>query len=220
MTVGKNDAKKERLPSKAVSVAVNPSAASSAARTPLCAARPACSGLVMVPDWPSMPLAMELAMPNAVAVLAPDSPSRRLAAAAAPSVPNTPVGCQPNRPDTAECSRPMTSYPAAWAAIRSWPVLPFTSATANAAGKMGAVGWAPGSHMSSKSSACPAVAFANAASAVRAVPGVPQTDAAPGASASRRTARTAGSSDPARATPTRSRHCLATRRTRASGRSA
>ena len=72
-----------------------PARASSAARTPLRAASPLCSGFTIVPKFSFRPDASEAAMARACAVRSGVRPSRRDAAAAAPIVPSVDVQCQP-----------------------------------------------------------------------------------------------------------------------------
>ena len=79
----------------ACSLAVNPSLARRAAITPLRAARPACSGLTIVPMFSFSPQAEDAAMPRAWAVAIASRPSTRAAAAAAPIVPIDDVQCHP-----------------------------------------------------------------------------------------------------------------------------
>ena len=78
-------------PSSASLPPVNPRAASSAAMTPFCAARPTCSGLVIVPKLTRMPEADARGDRERVRRLRPASrPSSFAAAAAAPNVPMVP----------------------------------------------------------------------------------------------------------------------------------
>lgn len=81
--------------SRSSALAVNPSAASSAAMTPLRAQWPICIGLVIVPKFAFTPDAMDAAIASAVAVCTGLRRSSTLLAAAAPKVPSVAVGCQP-----------------------------------------------------------------------------------------------------------------------------
>jgi hypothetical protein len=69
---------------------VKPRAASSAATTPLCAARPTCSGFVIVPKFTRMPAAVLAAMASVCAVFARSRPRSFAVATAAPNVPTVP----------------------------------------------------------------------------------------------------------------------------------
>ena len=79
----------------ASTAAVNPAAASFADATPACAARPAWNGLVIVPTLAIKPHAWEPARLNAIADCSADRPRNDAHAAAAPTAPQKPVGCQP-----------------------------------------------------------------------------------------------------------------------------
>jgi hypothetical protein len=93
--LGENAARKPLGCSSASGDAVMPLAASRAASTPFCAARPAWKGLVMLPKFATSPPAMEAAMASAFAVSSTFIFEMREAAAAAAMVPNTAVGCHP-----------------------------------------------------------------------------------------------------------------------------
>src|SRR5262249_41582336 len=84
-------AKNPQGPSKASGSAVNPRAASSAAVTPLSAARPTCNGLVIVPKLQRIPAAKLAAMPNPLRSLSPLKPRSFAAAAQAPKGPTVPL---------------------------------------------------------------------------------------------------------------------------------
>jgi len=58
--------------------------------TPFCAARPTCSGLVIVPKLARMPAARLAAIDTALAVASGESPSSFAVAAIAPKVPIVP----------------------------------------------------------------------------------------------------------------------------------
>ena len=62
---------------------------------PFRAARPAWSGLTMLPRFSLSPQADDAAMPSACPVCVGDRPSARAAAAAAPTVPIVDVQCHP-----------------------------------------------------------------------------------------------------------------------------
>jgi hypothetical protein len=82
-------------PSRMASSAVNPSAASIAARSPVWAACPGWRGLVIEPKFFFSADDPDATMPNAW-VRSPGARSRTLAAAAAaPNEPMVPVWCQP-----------------------------------------------------------------------------------------------------------------------------
>jgi hypothetical protein len=72
-----------------------PLAASIAAMTPCCAARPACNGLAMVPNCSLEPLAMLKARLRAAVTPLFSRPISRAQAAAAPKGPSVEVECQP-----------------------------------------------------------------------------------------------------------------------------
>ncbi len=73
----------------------SPAAASRAASTPLAAAFPACSGLVIVPNASRCPAVIVAASDSARAVASASRPSSADAATAAPKTPQVPVMCQP-----------------------------------------------------------------------------------------------------------------------------
>ena len=75
--------------------AVAPRRASSVATSPFLAAKPTCSGLVIEPKLEITPAAIDAAMPRACAAREASSCARAAPAAAAATVPNTAVGCQP-----------------------------------------------------------------------------------------------------------------------------
>ena len=76
---------------------MKPLAASSAATTPFCAARPTCSGLVIDPKFTRMPEAELAAMASACAIRSPSRPSSFAPATAAPNVPTVPDEWKPFR---------------------------------------------------------------------------------------------------------------------------
>ncbi len=92
---GEKACRKPGACSSASGAAVMPAAARRAARTPFWAARPATHDLAIEPKFAVSPAAIDAASP--MAWLARSASSRRslAAAAAAATVPNTPVGCQP-----------------------------------------------------------------------------------------------------------------------------
>ena len=73
----------------------NPRFARRAAVTPVAAARPACSGLVIVPKTAFRAAACVPAIPNAWAVVLASSSRSCAEAAAAPKQPTVPVACHP-----------------------------------------------------------------------------------------------------------------------------
>ena len=92
--------------------AVKPDFASRAASTPDCAVRPACSDLVMVPKFATVPAASEAAIAIALVVSSASSRLSRAQAAAADSVPQIAVGWKPrscSAPGSSSCSSAQTS---------------------------------------------------------------------------------------------------------------
>ena len=89
--------------SSASVLAVKPASARRAAMMPACAALPAWNGLVIVPKFAISPELCDA--PSAIACAALSASSRRsdAQAAAAPTAPYRPVGCQPFW-----CSRPLS----------------------------------------------------------------------------------------------------------------
>ena len=87
--------KKPQGPSRPSLPPVKPAAASSAARTPFCAARPTCSGFVIVPKLTRMPAQRLAAIESMCAVAFASRPSSLAVAAAAPNVPIVPDEWKP-----------------------------------------------------------------------------------------------------------------------------
>ena len=75
--------------------ASKPSAASSAASMPFCAARPGWKLFAIAPKCTRSPTGWVAAKPSVQAVRSASSPSSRAAAAPAPIAPAVPVMCQP-----------------------------------------------------------------------------------------------------------------------------
>jgi len=94
---GDSAARKPCACSSASGVAAMPAAAKRAAYMPEAAALPGCVGLTMDPKLDMTPLASETAAPSACAAFAGLSRCKDAHAAAAPTAPNIPVGCQPFR---------------------------------------------------------------------------------------------------------------------------
>jgi hypothetical protein len=129
-------------PSSAIVLAVKPRVARTAAITPLRAACPACSGLVIVPKLTAKLDASDALMPTAVTIAAGEAFKSFAQATAAAIVPTVPVECQPvfAKSGHARSKRIATSKPIVYAAKTSAGVECRPSAMASSAGTSAAVG--------------------------------------------------------------------------------
>jgi hypothetical protein len=112
--------------------------------TPLRAALPECSGLLMVPKLTLIPLASDALMPITFGICATGVLRSRALAAAAAMAPTMPVVCQPPTLEARKfvrATRAATSQPMMKAATISAGLAPVVSASGSAAGSTALAAW-------------------------------------------------------------------------------